>query len=790
MGFVMKRTLMGVVIWSMVLLCGFYDSQAKDAVNHNHANQTTVADSLYQIAIQSLNTAPIKQGIDAFKQVIHADGKYAPAYYQLSRLYAALNTVNDRQRATRAIKEAIRLDKDNIDYQLALGDLLWQQEFYSLAEEQYRKAFLSDSLNVEAAFQIGSRALDAYLKYKDQQHLDIIQPSDPRIGPSYNMVYWKLFGDRDLNRATAFLDRATQIDPTYCHAYYRLGLAYYESNRPDQLVQVCARLLKYMPGDKDALLFMALGFQATNQLDQANKLFNAALKRMEQDERAVMESLDLVTDPETQQQIQQVEATFADHTQPWVDSDTRSLFWQKQDPLHLTDYNERRMAHYGRVAYANLRYSRPEHNIPGWQTDMGQAYIKYGRPLSQSIKRADDLFTIPLGEPLLLSQTSATRAFGYPDQPFESAKKTNFQTETWVYENFRLEFVEADGYNGHLTSSTPEMPRYIDPYIRVKYSAPYQILAFKEPANIRLEIAYALPSKRFNAQSSTLDDGLFIFDSNGREIDKQIQQADVQWPKPESHWDLNYVVSRQIYLSPGDYDILVESRDQNTGHIATFRETRKLTIPDTALSMSDLYLTRRIDEKTSFPESRNDLSIFPNPTRTYGPSDPVYVYFEVYNLKRNDFGRTRFDIAYHISSPEKEEIDPALFIDQDLARHVTVETFLTETQPIREREMDTDESESSRTTGNTPPGAIVESRVKYVLPKSRETDQLKRATQEGVEMATAITAEYEGDRRDDFTYLQFNVSQLPKGIHKLTVTITDQFANTMVEGHTLFRVVE
>ncbi|MDP6040246.1 MAG: hypothetical protein QGG64_16970, partial [Candidatus Latescibacteria bacterium] len=81
-------------------------------------------------------------------------------------------------------------------------------------------------------------------------------------------------------------------------------------------------------------------------------------------------------------------------------------------------------------------------------------------------------------------------------------------------------------------------------------------------------------------------------------------------------------------------------------------------------------------------------------------------------------------------------------------------------------------------------------RVKYVLPKSKETDQLKRAAQDGIKMATAITAEYEGDRTNDFTYLQFDVSQLPQGIHKLTVTTTDRFTNTQIRRHTLFRVVE
>lgn len=759
----------------LLILWAFSDINAKDVENHDPAPQSSIADSLYRASVESLDSESIEQSIEAFKRVLKADHQYAPAHYRLSLLYSALNTVNDRQRANQALKEAIRLDPDNIDYQLALGDLLWQQKFWSRAEAQYRKAFQSDALNAEAAYQIGSRALDSYLKYKYQQHLDLLDKS-------YVLFYWNNFSTRDLDRAITFLDRATQINPTHRNAYYRLGLAYYESNRPGQLIQVCARLLKHIPDDKDTLLFMALGFQAINQLDRANKLFTEALKRMSPDERTIMESLDGVADTETQQQIQKAEIGLVDNSQAWTDSDARTLFWQKQDPLYLTDYNERRMAHYGRVAYANLRYNQPEHNMPGYRTDMGRAYIRYGRPLNSRIKRGD-------------METPALDKQGIPKA--DILTNADFQTETWTYEGFRLQFVQADGYNGKLISSMPNKSRYIDPYIRTKYNTPHQILAFKEPDGLRLEIAYALPAERFNAQTTTVADGLFIFDPNGREIDRHARQTSVSWPQSEHRSDQHQIISHQMHLSPGTYDILVESYNQKTGQIATFRETRNLTIPDSSLAMSDLFLAQSVQEKTPFPESHHDLSILPNPTRTYDLRDPVYIYLEVYNLKRNEFGRTRFDITYHISIPDKEEINPALFIDQDLARLVTVETFLneiTQRSPEREdgieNENDIEDSEHRLTDSNILHQVSVESRVKYLLPKSRETEQLKIAAQEGVAMTTSVTAEYEGDRVDDFTYLQLDVSQLPKGIHKLTLTILDRFANIQIQRETLFRVAE
>jgi len=53
-------------------------------------------------------------------------------------------------------------------------------------------------------------------------------------------------------------------------------------------------------------------------------------------------------------------------------------FWKKRDPNPETPENEFQIEHYKRINYANAHFSRP--NIPGWKTDMGRVYIKYGPP--------------------------------------------------------------------------------------------------------------------------------------------------------------------------------------------------------------------------------------------------------------------------------------------------------------------------------------------------------------------------------------------------------------------------
>ena len=52
-------------------------------------------------------------------------------------------------------------------------------------------------------------------------------------------------------------------------------------------------------------------------------------------------------------------------------------FWTRRDPTPRSSYNEFKEEHYRRLQYANERFAS---GIPGWKTDRGMIYIKYGEP--------------------------------------------------------------------------------------------------------------------------------------------------------------------------------------------------------------------------------------------------------------------------------------------------------------------------------------------------------------------------------------------------------------------------
>jgi GWxTD domain-containing protein len=52
-------------------------------------------------------------------------------------------------------------------------------------------------------------------------------------------------------------------------------------------------------------------------------------------------------------------------------------FWLRRDPTPGTPENEFKEEMYRRIAFTNDRFSAA---IPGWKTDRGEIYIKYGPP--------------------------------------------------------------------------------------------------------------------------------------------------------------------------------------------------------------------------------------------------------------------------------------------------------------------------------------------------------------------------------------------------------------------------
>ena len=89
------------------------------------------------------------------------------------------------------------------------------------------------------------------------------------------------------------------------------------------------------------------------------------------------------------------------------------------------------------------------------------------------------------------------------------------------------------------------------------------------------------------------------------------------------------------------------------------------------------------------------------------------------------------------------------------------------------------------------PGPDRDYQVRYVFPEEdRITRLIEEMTPEGRGMERSVTAQYDGDRRDDLTYLEIDIAEMPVGVHKLMVTVKDVRTEQIAERDVLFRVVE
>ncbi|MBT5831272.1 MAG: GWxTD domain-containing protein, partial [Candidatus Latescibacteria bacterium] len=488
------------------------DVWVRKRVSDKPVEPRSEADILFDHAMALNADVSTDDRLNAFRKVLRADRTYAPAHHELAKLYMTKNTPTHRQWAQRALREAMRLDPDNVTYAVTMGDLMWVQGFWFNAEQQYEKVLDVAPQNAHAAYKIGQHKLINALKYSDMTHLDQTQ-GDGRMNAHW--MEWQEWSEKDLVRAKIFLRRSMDSDPTYRDAYYQLGLLYLESGRPDSLLVISQQLLKQVPNDKDALLFSGLGAQRLGKMDAAFDFYSRALAQMSDDERQMMESVDLIATDEERADIAR-------------DADGLDRFWRAKDPLFLTTYSEQHLEHYGRIAYANLRFGRPEHNVVGWQTDMGSAYIKYGHFLGRNSKRGD--FGLPVGQfvPSAVDRSMASLTFGAPSLSANHA--TEGQTETWFYEDFQLVFRMSDGFGGDLFEDEKQIARFSDPYQGVKYHMPFQAAAFREQDSVRIELAYALPKSKLGPDetgSANLQDGVFLFDLNWQPTYRNVSKTKV-----------------------------------------------------------------------------------------------------------------------------------------------------------------------------------------------------------------------------------------------------------------------
>ena len=309
---------------------------------------TTTIDSLFHAAEQQIGKVSREESIAAFRAILSRDDEYAPTYHALANLYLQINTVNDRQRAMRMIQRAIALDPNNAEYRLTRGKIWWTQGFRFRARHQYQKVNEKHPDNTEALDGKGMGQVYEFLGMKDH----------------YQTPNFRGFAQKAKREAEQTLRKSIQLDVTNQKPYYFLGILYFEDEDWSTFHALMQDLYAQYPDDKNTLLFCGLAAYQLGEYNDSHEYYQRAYDLMSVEERELLESIDLL--------VPQEDHASRDTTQTIDELLEREMFWKSQDPLYLSDFNERKMEHFGRLAYSNLRFRRFSDDVEGWQTDNGE----------------------------------------------------------------------------------------------------------------------------------------------------------------------------------------------------------------------------------------------------------------------------------------------------------------------------------------------------------------------------------------------------------------------------------
>ena len=196
-------------------------------------------------------------------------------------------------------------------------------------------------------------------------------------------------------------------------------------------------------------------------------------------------------------------------------------FWLRRDPTPDTEENEYKEEHYRRIAYANDHYAS---GIPGWKTDRGMIYIKYGP--------ADEIDSHPSG--------------GSYERPIEEG---GGETSTYPFEDWRYRYIEGVGTNIVIefvdTTMSGEYHISLDPEEK-------DALLYVPGAGLTMaeQMGMADKTQRFQRTDGThLGTGGQPLPESMNEFTRLEQYAKLQAPPAIKFKDLDAVVSSNIHYN-------------------------------------------------------------------------------------------------------------------------------------------------------------------------------------------------------------------------------------------------
>lgn len=188
---------------------------------------------------------------------------------------------------------------------------------------------------------------------------------------------------------------------------------------------------------------------------------------------------------------------------------------------------------------------------------------------------------------------------------------------------------------------------------------PYYLATFRgRKGKTRLEVYFGIPldelAENHVSEEVVVEYGIAIIDQDFNEKGK-LYHTEIVRPL---HADAKFLIKKyQFELDPDTYNLSFYVRVDTLSRLGGENfETEVPAYDGGTLSLSDLLLAKKLATGESVGDfNRGEFEIVPNLERRFAPSDPVHLYYEIYNLKRGETGATSFEIESEIILIKKKE---------------------------------------------------------------------------------------------------------------------------------------
>ena len=193
-------------------------------------------------------------------------------------------------------------------------------------------------------------------------------------------------------------------------------------------------------------------------------------------------------------------------------------------------------------------------------------------------------------------------------------------------------------------------------YAEAPFDFHYTLADFKGPdGKSLLEIYYGIPCAATNYLSEhnvtqvAVRRQLALLSSQSDKVYRK--SAEMFYKQPGNRTGPDVVLPDVVRLEvpPGVYRLEVKARDRMTGRLGIYRQQVVVeSYHREGLRVSDLELAYRVSDEAGNAGkfAKHGLNVVPMPSRTYGSGQNVFVYYEIYNLKRDEFGQTQYRVEY------------------------------------------------------------------------------------------------------------------------------------------------